>query len=235
MEEYTVNNRKVCVNIFEEIRDNDDAYLIGYLAADGAYHQPTHKRKARFAVSSTDKYIISFFNSKYQPSTELRIREPNNNDKRGITGRKTYINMIFSSLFSKTFEKFGILSLKKDRDVRNIPPTYFNTFLLGLFDADGSISYGYRKDRNRLWGNFRITHASSKVLSKVEEYLKSLGITSSLKKKGKESCYVLTVSKLDSVKYLFNVIYNNKPSVFNYEKFKHFSELLNMPYIQNKT
>ena len=228
MEEYIINNKKVAVDLFSEIRDVNDAYFIGYLLADGNYGAATHKRKHRISVSSTDHYIIEWFKDKYQPSTKLVLKEPNSNLKDGIIGRKQFKLLTFSSLFSDYLNSFGVMSLKPEREIKNIPSNYFKPLLLGLFDADGSISYGYRADRDRLWANFRITHSSIKLLTEVKDYLNKLGIYVSLKPKGIEKCFVLTVSNVESVKSLYNIIYTQLPEVFNFTKQSKYSEFLNV-------
>ena len=73
MEEYIINNRKVIVNLFDNIRDATDAYLIGFLFADGVYNKATHKRKHRIGVSSTNTEIIDFFAKHYQTTSVLRM------------------------------------------------------------------------------------------------------------------------------------------------------------------
>lgn len=223
MEEYIINGKKVVVNLFDEIRDDNDAYLIGYLMCDGAYAANTHKRKHRISVSSTDTYIIDFFRDHYQPLTELRIKQPNDNKQAGIFGRRVYKSLTFSSLFSDKLEKYGVMNLKVNREIKGIPEEHFTTFLLGMFDADGNISYGYRKDRNRLWANFRITYPNKSVLETVSSFLASIGICSSTSKKKDENCYVLTVAKVSSVKKLYEYIYRNKPDVYNTDKFNKYS------------
>lgn len=226
MEEYIVNNKKVIINPFNEIRSAEDAYLIGYLMADGNYCAATNKRKHRMSVSSTDQYIIENFKNNYQPLTELRVKTPNSNFNAGIFGRKEFKHLTFSSLLSNTFDKFGVMHLKSQREIKNIPQQHFESFLLGLFDADGSISYGNRKDRNRLWANFRITHPSENILNAVKEYLNSIEIYASLKPKGSENCLVLTVSKVESVKQLFSYLYSKEPEVFNFTKKEKYLRLL---------
>ena len=229
MVEYIVNNKKVLVNLFDEIRDETDAYFIGYLFADGGYHAPTHKRKARMAVSSTDIDIIKFFAQYYQPLTEVIVRNPNSNKERSIVGKLQYSNLVFSSKFSETFAKFGVLKLKKERTFHNIPKKFFNSFLLGIFDADGSISWGHRKDRNRVWADFKITHQSHKFLLQIQRTLLEMyGIPTFVTVKGSnEDCYVLRISDRNIVKSLFDILYATPFNLYNARKFNNYKLFYN--------
>lgn len=229
MVEYIVNNKKVLVNLFDEIRDEIDAYFIGYLFADGGFHAPTHKRKARMAVSSTDIDIIKFFAKHYQPLTEVVVRAPNYNKARGIIGKLQYSNLVFSSKFSETFAKFGVLKLKKERTFHNIPKKFFNSFLLGVFDADGSITWGKRKDRNRVWGEFKITHQSHKFLLQIQRILLEMYNVPTFVtiKCPNEDYYVLRVSNRHIVKSLFDILYTDNLDIYNKKKFNNYKLFYN--------
>lgn len=219
MKEYKINGKIIRLNIFNKIRDANDAYLIGYILCDGSYHQKTYKRAHRMAVSSTDIDIIDFFVKHFQPDSDPKNREPMSNKDMNIIGKKRYKNLVFSSKFSPCFNKFGVMNLKKDRTYVNIDSQNFNAFLLGCFDADGSISWGRRKDRNRLWADFKITHGSLKFLTKLQKDLHRIyGISTFVAPKGDEKCYVLRISERAQVSDLFYILYKNKPEVYNTKK-----------------
>lgn len=224
MVEYIVNNKLIRVNVFDKIRDSFDAYFLGYLFCDGAYAKATHKRNHRMAVSSTDVEIIDAFVEHYQPTSDPKLRDSNNNLDKGIIGRKKYKNLVLSSKFSPYLESFGVMCLKIDRVYQNIPKKFFIPFLLGCFDADGSISWGHRKDRNRLWANFTLTHASLGFLTKIQKQLHDdFSISTFVFPKGKDKCFVLRVSDRNEVAKLFNILYSSKPPIFNTRKYKHYN------------
>lgn len=226
MEEYIVNNKHIQVNTFKKIRDTFDAYFLGYLFCDGAYHRPNHKRKHRIAVSSTDIEIIDSFIEHYQPLSCVKEREPNSNTDKGIIGKKNYKNFILSSKFSESLEEFGVMKLKKDRLYQNVPKKFFKQFLLGCFDADGSISWGIRKDRNRMWADFKITHCSLSFLLKLQKQIyDDFNMGSFVAKKSeKEDCYVLRLSARTEVARMFDILYADVPPVFNARKHSHYKE-----------
>ena len=229
MKEYIVNNKTVKVNVFESVRDVNDAYFLGYLFGDGGYHQPTHKRNHRIYVSSTDVGIIDDFVEYYQPLTNPVLREANSNLERGIIGRKSYKSFVLSSKFSDSLVKYGVMCVKKDRIFQNIPKKYFRAFLLGLFDADGCVTWGRRKDRNRLWANFLITHASLEMLVKVQRWLvEDFGISTFVSPKGNdEKCFVLKTSDRNSVSKLYTELYSELPFTYSKIKHKHYTDFVN--------
>lgn len=226
MEEYIVNNKRIVVNVFEKVRDDLDAYFLGYLFCDGAYHCATHKRNHRMSVSSTDIEIINSFVEQYQPTSDPMERSPNSNESRGIHGKLNYKNFVLSSKFSPYLEKFGVMTLKKDRIYQNIPKKFFSSFLLGCFDADGSISWGKRKDRNRLWADFKITHSSLSFLKKLQTQIYSdFNIGSFVTKKSEnEDCYVLRFSERTDVAKMFDILYSKLPLIFNTKKKYHYEQ-----------
>lgn len=194
MKEYLINGKTFRLNVFEKITESSDAYLIGYLTGDGNFHNATHKRLARMAVSSINKDVIDFFKESYCPDSTVKAKLPINK-KRNIVAKNLAYYMCFSSKFSSTFNKFGILCRKSDRVMCNIPKKFMPYYFMGLFDADGCWSWGYRKDRNRLWGKFMITHQSMKLLCSLQRYLsEELGVSTYIRPRSDENCMDLTAS-----------------------------------------
>jgi hypothetical protein len=226
MREYSINGVKYRLNLFEKIENKHQAYLIGYLCGDGGINTSTHKRKARVYVVSVAKDTIDYFKDTYCPDNEVSVRL-NNNVKKGIFAKQPAYTLNFSSKFSETFNKFGILSKKEDRVLVNIPKRFMRYYILGIFDADGHISFGNRKDRNRLWGNFAITHQSYNVLHSIQTYLvNELNIATSVTQRKEENCIDLKTSNRDSLLKIFHWIYSdadeikyNKKKYYNFKKF----------------
>jgi hypothetical protein len=205
MTEYKINNSTYRLNTFDKIRNEEDAYLIGYLLGDGGFCASTHKRKSRLFVSSTERYIIDFFKENYCPDTAITSKIPVNKTRNIVSSRESHV-LMFSSKFD--FTKFGVQCLKKDRTFHNVPKELFGDFLRGLFDADGSFSWGRRKDRDRLWCGFKITHQNKKALEKVQNVLLNVyNISSGIDKKKDEDCYVLHNSRRDDAIKFYSIMY----------------------------
>ena len=73
--------------------------------------------------------------------------------------------------------------------------------LLGFFDAEGCITYGIRKDRNRFWGKVFFT-SQLKMLEGIQNILINFEISSSIKKRKKENCYDLYIRTKDFYKII---------------------------------
>lgn len=221
MKEYLINSKKYRLRTFEKIETPYHGYLIGYLAGDGSFSAATHKRVARLSVGSSEEDIINGFRDFFCPDTVVGSKWPiNNTPGRNIKANKLSYILTFSSKFHETFNKFGILSLKKDRSLVNISKKDMKRYLHGLFDADGHISWGYRKDRNRLWGKVGITHQSLSLLKKVQKYLEEeLDISSSVAPRNDEDCLDLQFSKRESIEKFVLWLYDEEVT-FPYNKTK---------------
>ena len=225
-EEYKINGKIYNINVFETANSKNDYYLLGYLLGDGGLNKATHKRKARLFITSTEKYIIEFFRNSYQPDSIINSRIPVNNT-RNIVSKIESHRFTFSSKFEKTFKKYGILDIKENRTFHNIKKEMFPSFLLGLFDADGHFSWGKRKDRNRLWCAFGITHSSFNMLIKLQKILlEQYEIPTSINQKSDERCYVLKTGSLIMNEKLLKILYSAKPTVFNKTKYNNCNKFL---------
>lgn len=208
MKEYIINNKKYRLNLFDKL-DKKDAYLIGYLAGDGNYNKKTHKKLEKIATSSTNKEIIYWIRDNYCPDATISSIIPVNKKRNIVTTNYSY-RISLSSKFSPIFNKYGILGLKKDRTLVNVSKDNFKYYLRGLIDADGHFSSGIRKDRNRIWVNFGITHQSHNLLNSIQNYLhNNLNISSSVRPRKDENCLDLKISNRESVKKLINWLYND--------------------------
>ena len=218
MKEYSINNKIYRLNLFDKVENKEQAYLLGYLLGDGGFHKPTHKRNARLFVSSSEKYIIQHFQETYCPDSAIGQKIPVNTTRR-IYSKKLSYTLNFSSKFSEMFNKYGLLSIKVDRDIINIPKRFMKSYIHGLVDADGHYSWGRRKDRDRLWCNFAITHQSLKSLVKVQKYLsEELGISSYINPRKDEKCLDLKLSKISDIVKVIEWLYTDTPKVFNTTK-----------------
>lgn len=125
-----------------------------------------------------------------------------------------------SSMFSKTFDKYGVLEIKENRRIVNISKKLFKSYLKGLIDSDGHFSSGIRRDRNRVWMNLGITHQSEQVLGYVQRFLHNeLNISSFVNRRKDEDCLDLKMSNIESVIKLINWLYeeNNCPFYKKYQ------------------
>ena len=96
--------------------------------------------------------------------------------------------------------------------------------VLGFFDGDGCITWGRRKDRNRIWQNVSFTSSFS-LLEPVQKILESIGISSSIKPKGTDKCFVLKISSKTDVLKFCDWLYGDGEFVILKRKFDVFRAL----------
>jgi hypothetical protein len=198
MKEYIINGRIFRLNLFDKL-NNESAYLIGYLAGDAAFSARTHKKLAKLTISSNNKNIILWIKENFCPDSIYRSIIPINKKRNIVSTNLSHI-LPLSSKFSPIFEKYGILDLKVNRRCVNISKALFRSYLKGLIDSDGHFSSGRRKDRNRVWCNFGITHQSIELLKTVQKYLsEEVGISSYINPRKDEKCMDLKLSKISDI------------------------------------
>jgi len=196
------------------------AYLVGFMAGDGSYSNGWGKRTDRLDVGTTDVEIVEWFNTNVLDFTTANPRL-NNNEARGIIAKLPSYRVVFPAKWVDFFNKYGILSKKVDRTVVNISKKNMKYYMLGLFDADGCISWGHRTDRDRVTGKISYSHPSFNLLQYLQNFLMNeLNICSSIRPKKGEACFVLEFSKIDSVlkfcswMYSDFVVLNRKYQIF---------------------
>ena len=113
---------------------------------------------------------------------------------------------------------------KQDKTFTRIRKDLEHYMLLGFFDGDGCLTWGRRKDRNRLWHKVCFT-GSYKLLYAIQKLLVNKGITSSLHPKGDENCYVLEVASRRDVLAILKYMYGNEDLVVLHRKYEKYNAL----------
>lgn len=182
---------------FDKIDTKEKAYILGFILADGCINN----RNTEISVSIKDKEIVEFI---------AKI----------INGNVTYKNKfdkkkrIFPSarVIKKITDitKFTGGELKKNRHYPIVRNDLERFLLQGLFDADGCITWGRRKDRSRIWQKISFT-SQLKILEGVQQYLiKKVGISTTIRPKSNENCYVLEFANKNDVLKFCEHIYPNE-------------------------
>lgn len=172
------------IHYFETIDTYAKAYILGFIAADGALvpakQGPTVT--LTITVKYEDRAILEFIKSEIGNTHKLlEIRRPSGFDKSKMIH---HARLAFSTpQIVHDIMKYGITPRKSftlPNILPNIPEQFRDAFIIGLFDADGSIhieegrrlsSSGYMCKDNSMYINIRGTHA---ILEGICEHL---GIT----------------------------------------------------------
>lgn len=183
---------------FNTIDTKEKAYILGFLLADSAI---TETNTVDLKVAINDREVVDFISKELDSD----IIESNkiNKKTRVFPNIRTYKTI-------KDIVKFTGGRLKKDRHYPRVKKELEQYLLLGFFDGDGCITWGRRKDRNRLWQKVSFT-SQLKLLQGVQKSLyNNLDISSTIHPKSKEKCYVLEfANKIDVVKFL-DYIYSDE-------------------------
>lgn len=185
---------------FNEIDSNIKAYLLGFIAADGAIVN----KELTITISKKDRIILDLLKYELVSTNdiqEIHHKSTNTELVRFTTSNEELINGI---------KKWGITevkSLNMPNIIENIPHPYKNSFILGYFDGDGSINV------REVFINKRYTRKQSVQIRATKEF--ALGIVKHLDIKSfhitDEKMPNLIISSLDEIKKFYHSLYDNSP------------------------
>jgi len=182
--------------LFNKIDSIEAAYILGYALADGYISE----RALIFTCAFSDREILEFISSNLGGNII--------DDNRIIFSQRKYPNSrlgIYNKNIITDIIKHG--SKKEDKHIPIIPKELERFLLLGFFDGDGCLTWGRRKDRNRIWQKISFT-ASFNLLNGIQKILeKRCQISSSIKPKGTEQCFVLEFAGKENVLKFLNFVY----------------------------
>ena len=140
-----------------------------------------------------DREVIEFISSVF----DSNIQEDHKLDKKNRRFPNCRTQRVIKDIL-----KFTGGRLKTERHYPRVKKDLERYLLLGFFDADGCITWGRRKDRNRIWQ--KVMFASSySLLEGVQQHLFNIGITTKLRPKANENCYIIEfANKKDVLKFL---------------------------------
>jgi len=185
---------------FDKIGE-DQAYLLGYLFADGCMRK---QRKKSFVVSfsTIDKQLFLDIRKKLK-ADKSGFRRKRNNECKPIYTFSTANKKITQRLLS-----LGLIRKKAKRLVYPsfLPKELFFHFLRGFFDGDGCVHISYNKEKKPWTCHVIISSLSSNFLRKFQKLLRSFFIDSTITK---NSIFNLNIRKYESVLRLYKNLYYN--------------------------
>lgn len=201
-------------NYFNCIDAKEKAYILGYTLADGYINNST----IEYGCALADKEILDFI----ARELNAKVRIYNKFNKKSRQFPKARINISNKQLV----RDINLLSGggKENKTFPRIRVDLQHYMLLGFFDGDGCLTWGKRKDRNRLWQKVNFT-GSYKLLYAIQKLLQKLEITSSLRPKGTENCYVLELASKKDVIKILQYMYGNEDLIVLHRKFDKYSAL----------
>lgn len=159
---------------FHTIDSSDKAYWLGFLAADGCVFKTKDTRQDMIiiALEDSDAEILERFNECLECNKPLRhyIRKSDN--------RKYVRFEISSNIMSNDLAQYGIVPKKTYKYIfpDNIDKVYYQDFIRGYFDGDGTISKHF--EQNSLHAVNIGFVGYSKNLLRIQKILQESGIPS---------------------------------------------------------
>lgn len=185
-------------HFFDKINTPAKAYILGFILGDGHL---TKKQSFEITVAIQDKQVVDFISDKIGGNIQV--------DKTLDRSKKRFPRArlrIYDKRLYTNFKRYCGGRLKQNRHFPNVSPKLEKYLVLGFFDAEGCVTFGYRKDRNRLWQKISFT-SKFKMLEGVQKILLKQNIASKIKPKSGSKCYVLQFSDKNRVLTFLDYIY----------------------------
>lgn len=185
------NNKSLNVEYFKNI-NHESAYWLGYIQGDGCISNGI------FEVSSKDKEHIELF--KNCISSDHKIGEKN------VNGESYWRLGILRKDFVMTLLNLGVTERKSYENTRFklVDDEYIYSYLLGLFDSDGSV---INHSKRSIQIGFTISRHNKQFLDEFVSFLNNIN-TNPKVYQVKERAYELRLN-VDDSKKLVNLMYEN--------------------------
>lgn len=195
---------------FEKIDSKEKAYILGFILADGCITE----KSTEIAVAMRDKEVVEFI----AEIINTNVIYDNTYDKKTRRFPRARLHKKI-----KDISKFSGGYKKDDRHYPIVREDLEKYLIQGFFDGDGCITWGHRKDKNRIWQKISFT-SKFKMLEGVQKYLlRKLDISTALRpKSGADDCYVLEFSnKADVIKFCDHIYSDNEFIILKRKYFKY--------------
>lgn len=195
---------------FEKIDNKEKAYALGFILADAAITE----RNTEVSVAIKDKDVVEFISKIVNGNVTYSYKF---NKKTRVFPKARMMKRIID------ITKFTGGMAKIDRHYPRVREDLERYLIQGLFDSDGCVTWGRRKDKNRIWQKVSFT-SQLKILEGVQKYLlKKLNISTVVRPKSNEKCYVLEfANQYDVLKFCEHIYPNEDFIILNrkYLKYK---------------
>ena len=212
------------VHYFDIINSYAKAYIVGFIAADGALVKTKTTTTLTITIKYEDKAVLEFIKSEIGNEHKLQeIIRPSSFDPSKTIHHIRYT--ISDKHITQALNKLGITSNKSltvGNIINNIPYEYRDAFIIGYFDGDGSVTIRdglYPNDRGIMCKDYSLYIQ----LKGTKEFLKGichhLSINETHIKSYTSISQLSFANKKDT--YRFFKCYNNLPFYYirKYDKF----------------
>lgn len=198
---------------FGKIDTKGKAYTLGFMLCDASILK---NNTVEFRCALRDKSVLEFI----AKVVDGNVSEYLHFDK----SKRKFPNASITKRIKDVLKFVGGLR-KEDRHYPVIRDDLEKYMALGLFDADGCITWGRRKDKNRIWQKVSFT-SQRKILEGLQKFLlNKVGISSVIRQKGNEKCYVLEFANRKNVIKFCDYIYSDDEFVVLKRKYLKYNAL----------
>lgn len=190
-----------------KIDSKEKAYLLGFLLADAHIKE----EQVAISVALADRSVLDFI----AEQLDARVIIDNTLNK----PRRVFPHARMSKKINGIKTLIGDSNLKDGRNFPRVPKEFRRYLLLGFFDGDGCLTWGERKDRNRIWQKISFTSSLSLLTGVQKLLIEEVGISSIVRPKSNENCFVLEfANKKDVLKFL-DYVYPNDDFIILQRKY----------------
>lgn len=198
--------------LFNKIDTKEKAYIIGYSLADAYVSNDVVEFGCQIADKELLQFIADYIKGPLVTEDLLLDKEA----RRFPRARLHVYNKNIVTDFNKH------MSQKQDKHVPIIPKELERYLIQGFFDGDGTLTWGYRADRDRVWQKVAFTSQEG-VLVGIQKILLKQGISSAIKPKTGENVSVMEFAAKETVLKFLDYIYPDDSFIIlnrKYEKAK---------------
>ena len=179
---------------FEKIDSKEKAYTLGFILADAGITNLI----CAISTAIQDKEVLEFVAEVMDavPHYDYTFDKKTRRFPRARTSKKI-VDIL----------KFTGGEKKQDRHYPRVPKEYERYLLQGFFEADGTITWGRRKDRNRLWHKISFKSSYSLLIGVQAALSRLIGISTSIHPVKNENCFVLEFANRKDVLQFLNFVY----------------------------
>lgn len=217
-------NKTIVHDYFESIDNENKAYILGYIMADGSVTKDG--KTLRLECTSKDVEILEFIKSEI--NKEANIFEYSREGR-----NSTNVMTINSIDVVKSLSKYGICENKQSKDIPmpKIDKCLLRHFIRGFFDGDGSITYKIGSNGKKYPSiSICVTEEFGK---QMEEILKTENIITSennmvdMRKYG-NNIHNLRITRIEDVRWFYWYLYKDSNFSLKRKKDKMFELIKNV-------
>lgn len=188
---------------FHEIDEENKAYWLGFIMADGCVYKGSDKHSYRLQINlkRSDSNILEKFQKDI--GSDYKI------SNKSINGSEVSQLKVNSTIMCKRLIDLGVVPRKSlVCEIPKIKKEFIRHFIRGVFDGDGSIGLYKRKKYNNEVPKFTIC-GSKKMIEDIQLVLLNHQISTGIYDFKRSNVKYLETGKVDSVLSLYDFLYKD--------------------------